>query len=174
VQQRWDAEEMPIVLATLRAYPRQEFFSAAIHFRDQLERFDMFGFWVDASMTDLVRNYAPQLASGYLRSRQARNALPLGALSGLQFWVLMASLAVVAGLAAFLVRRPCRRLAGLGFLIAATVIGNACVTGIISRPDPRFQCRVIWLIPFFAGLLLLDEYARRNAKQDAYRDSESF
>jgi hypothetical protein len=59
VQLRMEAEEMPMVLATLGAYPRQEFMRAAANFRHQLELFDLYGFYVDATLTELVNNYSP-------------------------------------------------------------------------------------------------------------------
>ncbi len=162
VQLRMEAEEVPLVLAILRTYPRQEFLRAAANFRHQLGLFDLYGFSVDETLTELAKNLSPQLVSGYLGSRQARDALPLRSLSQVEWWVVIASLAIIARPAPFFVRQPSRRLAGLCLLIAATIFGNACITGVISKPDPRFQCRVIWLVPFLAGLLLLDCFAHRR------------
>jgi hypothetical protein len=36
------------------------------------------------------------------------------------------------------------------------VVFNAMVTGVLSVVDDRYGCRVIWLVPLLAGLLLLD------------------
>jgi hypothetical protein len=163
-KRRFEAEEMPLVLATLRAYPWQEFTRAAANFRDQLRWFGLFGFNWNERMPELLNAAMPQLTSSYLRSRQARDALHLVPLSRLEWWVIVASLAVIAGLAPFSLRRASCRLAGLSLVIAATVIGNACITGVLSQPNHRFQCRVMWLVPFLAGVLLLDWLARWKAK----------
>jgi hypothetical protein len=167
VKRRIDAEEMPLVLAILKAYPRQEFRHAAANFDSQLKAFDLSGFELNQAMLDLLNMSTPQLTLGYLGSRQARYALPLDSLSRLEFWVVIASLAVIGRLVPFSLSPASRRMAGLSLLITATIIGNAFITGVLSEPLARYQCRVIWLVPFLAGLLLLDCYARRNAKPDA-------
>ena len=41
-------------------------------------------------------------------------------------------------------------------MIFAAIIANAVVTGTLSMVEDRFQSRVIWLIPFLAGILILD------------------
>jgi hypothetical protein len=50
------------------------------------------------------------------------------------------------------------------------VVANAAVTGVLSVVDDRYGCRVIWLAPLLAGMLLLDwlsqrEAARANAQE---------
>jgi hypothetical protein len=172
-RQRMDTEEMPIVLAILRAYPRQEFDHAASNFADQLKQFSLRGFVLNADMVELLNASAPQLTSGYLASRQARNALPLYRFSRLQWLVEIAALAIIAGLVPFFLRRLSRRMAGLSLLIAATIIGNAFITGVLSEPLDRYQCRVIWLVPLLAGLLLLDCFARWKGEQKADGRSEA-
>jgi hypothetical protein len=42
------------------------------------------------------------------------------------------------------------------------VIMNAFVTGVLSGVEPRYQSRVIWLLPLLAGLLILDWRGRRS------------
>ena len=42
-----------------------------------------------------------------------------------------------------------------GYLILVGVVVNAAVCGMISGPEPRFQARVIWLIPMAAVLGIL-------------------
>ena len=79
--------------------------------------------------------------------------------------VILASLAVLL-LCVYLLRRSIlegssaeRAYAGAslraGYLILVGVVLNAAVCGIISGPEPRFQARVIWLIPMAAVLGLL-------------------
>jgi hypothetical protein len=62
----------------------------------------------------------------------------------------------MAALIPFLWRRHSPRLAGLTLVIAATVVANAGVTGVLSVVDDRYQCRVIWLVPLLAGIFFLD------------------
>jgi hypothetical protein len=47
-------------------------------------------------------------------------------------------------------------LAGLSLAVVAMVVANAFVTGVLSGFNHRYRCRVIWLIPLLAGILLLD------------------
>jgi hypothetical protein len=55
---------------------------------------------------------------------------------------------------ALLWRRPPARLVELSVVIGAMVIGNGFLTGSMSMPDDRYECRVIWLVPLLAGLFV--------------------
>jgi hypothetical protein len=158
-----DHQEMPLVLATLRAYPLPQIARSAANFRDQLLRFGLLGFNPNRWMQEQFGEAMPNSRASYFASRQARNALPLRLLSRMQRWVILASLAAIAVLLALLWRRHSPRLAGLVFLIAASVIANALVTGVLSVVDDRYGCRVIWLIPLLAGLFVLDWLHQREA-----------
>jgi hypothetical protein len=46
-----------------------------------------------------------------------------------------------------------RRWLGLILLTAAFVLSNAAVCGALSAPVPRYQARLIWLIPALALLI---------------------
>ncbi len=75
-------------------------------------------------------------------------------------WLIAASAALA--LAAWTIRRrpggPAggddRRLVAVAVVFAAGVILNAAVCGILSGPFPRYQSRIVWLIPAGAALLL--------------------
>jgi hypothetical protein len=165
-------EEMPLVLATVRAYPRQQLLKSAANFRDQLVAFGIFGFDPSQWILGQFDHVLPAARSSYLRSRQAREALPLDLLSEIQFWTVVASLAAIATLIPLLWRRHSARLTGLGLVIVSMVVFNAMITGVLSVVDDRYQCRVIWLAPLLAGLLLLDWLGQRETAKEAAKATQ--
>jgi hypothetical protein len=156
-----DHEEMPLVLATVRAYPREQFWKSAANFRDQLLNFGLYGFDASPWMLDQFNDVLPRARSSYLGSRQAHNALPLDLLTDIQWWTIVASLAAIAVLIPLLWRRHSPRLIGLSLIIDAVIVANGLVTGVLSMVDDRYGCRVIWLIPLLAGACLLDWFNQR-------------
>jgi hypothetical protein len=46
-------------------------------------------------------------------------------------------------------------------------VANALVTGVLSTVEDRYECRVIWLVPFLAGICVLDWLNQRNAAKQA-------
>ena len=160
-----DHEEMPLVLATLRAYPQQQLSRSAANFNQQFLSFGLYGFDSNPWMLQQFGEVMPRARSSYLRSRQAHNALPLDLLTEIQWWTIIASLAAIAALVPFLWRRHSTRIAGLTLVVAATYAANALVTGVMSVVDDRYGCRIIWLIPLLAGIFFLDWLNQRKAGQ---------
>ncbi len=160
---RIDQEEMPLVLATIRAYPLQQLSRSAANFRNQFVNFGVYGFDANDWMLGQFNETMPRARASYLASRQARNALPLDLFTDIQWWAIIASLAAIAVLIPFLWRRHSPRLAGLSLIIIATVVANALVTGVLSVVDDRYQCRVIWMVPLLAGIYFLDWLGQRYA-----------
>jgi hypothetical protein len=158
-----DQEEMPLILATVRAYPMQQLSRSAANFWDQFLAFGIYGFNANDWMLQQFDEVLPRAKAGYHGSRQACNALPLDLFTDIQWWTIVASLAVIAILIPFLWRRHSPRLVGLTLIVAATVAANAGVTGVLSVVDDRYQCRVIWLVPLLAGIFFLDWLEQRNA-----------
>ena len=161
-----DHEEMPLVLATIRAYPRQQLSRSAANFSQQLLSFGLFGFDSSAWMLEQFDEVMPKARSSYLQSRQARDALPLDLLTEIQWWTIVASLAAIAALIPLLWRRHSPRLAGLSLVVVATVVANALVTGVMSVVDDRYGCRIIWLIPLLAGIFFLDWLNQRETARE--------
>jgi hypothetical protein len=160
-------EEMPLVLATLRTYPREQLSRSAANFRDQLVAFGSYGFDPGKWILDQFDSVLTPARSSYLRSRQAHGTLPLDLISEIQFWTVIGSLAAMAALIPLLWRRHSPRLAGLALVLVSMVVLNALVTGVLSVVDDRYQCRVIWLVPLLAGLMALDWlHQRQMAKQE--------
>ncbi|MGD0730299.1 MAG: hypothetical protein ABR956_03480 [Terracidiphilus sp.] len=158
--QRLTQEEMPFVLATLRAYPRQQFSRSAANFLGQLKTFGFWDLGASAWVLDQFDSILPRAKTSYVRSRQARDALPLDLLTSIQIWAVRASLFVLAVFVPALWPRPSSRIFGLSLVIVSMVIANALVTATLSMVEDRFECRVIWLVPFLAGMCVLDWRAK--------------
>ena len=157
-----DREEMPLVLATLRAYPQQQLSRSTANFNQQLLSFGLYGFDSNPWMLQQFDEAMPRARSSYLGSRQAHNALPLELLTEIQWWTIIASLAAIGALIPFLWRRHSTRIAGLSLVVAATFVANSLVTGVMSVVDDRYGCRIIWLIPLLAGVFFLDWLNQRE------------
>jgi len=160
--QRLTQEEMPFVLATLRAYPRQQLTRSAIAFWQQLAAFGLYDLDASDVFSDEYDSVFPGERPHYLRSRQAQNTLPLEFFTSVGNWAIIVSILMICALAPFLWRKRSARLVGLTVVILSTVIANALVTGPLSLVEDRFQSRVIWLLPFLAGLFVMVWLDRRQ------------
>jgi hypothetical protein len=156
-------EEMPLVLATLRAYPRQEFELALGNAWEQLSEFGVRDFdatdWIPAEMSHAL----PTERASYERSRQSHNGLPLKFVSDVQFWVVILALAVIAGCALLLRGRLPPLLVELTAAMIFMVLTNAVVTGALSMPDDRYEARVIWMVPLIAVLCVMSCFGEKSA-----------
>jgi len=155
-QMRLRREEIPFVLATIRTYPREQLLKSAVNFWQQLTTFGLNDLGSSKWLLKEFDQVLPKGRSSYLKSRQVRNALSLDFFTSVQICGVIGSLVVICLLAPYILRRRPARLIGLGLIIVATVIFNAFLTGVISGPEDRYQGRVIWLLPFLAGVLALD------------------
>lgn len=149
-------EEIPFVLATIRAYPWAELSRSARNFWRQLIAFEI-GFDPNEWMVRQFDVVLPAEKTRFLRSRQATNDLPFDFLSMVQYWAVVASLVttVILGILLGRGRRWTLRLAGLVLVIIPAVIANAFVTGVFSTVEDRYQSRVVWLVVLLAGVLLI-------------------
>jgi hypothetical protein len=155
-QARLQGEEMRFVLAAVRAYPREQLKKSAANFGKQLITLGMDDFAAADWTVEGFDRAIPSEKSHYEQSRQFNNTLPLGFFSFVQNWIVIASLAVIAAFIPYVWRRRPARILGLGVIIASAIIMNAFVTGVLSAVEPRYQSRVIWLLPLLAALLILD------------------
>jgi hypothetical protein len=159
-------EEIPFVLATLRAYPREQFSTSAAHFWQQLSAFGLWDLDRNNWVLEAFDTALPGGRSSYQNGWQANDDLPLDFFSAVHYWVVIASLATIVLLAPVLLRSQSPRLPGLSVIILPTLLANAFLTGVFSNVEERYQSRVIWLLPLLAGLLLLHWLAaRQNAKR---------
>jgi hypothetical protein len=147
---------MPLVRATLSAYPRQQFAASWANFTHQLNDFGVNDFdnntWMQQSLTSVLPGSQPH----YLRTLQARNSVPSNAFTILQRWIIIPSTLLLAALLPWLIRNRRQRLLGLTVVVIPTLIANALVTAVLSSSDSRYQARIVWLIPLLAALAILD------------------
>src|SRR6266568_3202267 len=149
-------EEIPFVLATVRAYPREQLSKSASNFWHQLMTFDLSLFHPDDWVLQEFDRVLPAERSSYIQSRQARDALPYKVFTSIQDCTVIVAVVLIGVFTPRMWSRRSPRLAGLGLVIVSTVVANAFVTGILSMVENRFQSRVIWLLPLLAGILVLD------------------
>lgn len=156
VQERIRAEEMPLLKAIVRAYPRQQAARSAANFRDQLLAFGLYGFDASPWMEEQFASILIPARAAYRHSRQAHGSLPQEALTSIQWWTIVLSLAMVAALGALFRLRLAPSLWALAATVCLMILGNAALTGVLSVVDDRYGCRVIWLIPLLAAVFLLE------------------
>lgn len=158
-------EEMPLVLATLRAYPREEFSIAAVSFWEQLTTFGLWDYGPNAWVEQMFDKVLPGARSHYLQTRQARRRLPDEFSSSAQEWTVIVSLVLTGAFAPFVLRRRPARLIGLSAVVIFVIIANALVTGVFANVEDRYQSRVIWLLPLLAILFALEWIDHRRSMQ---------
>jgi hypothetical protein len=152
------AEEMPLVRATLRAYPRQQIAASFANFMFQLNDFGVNDFDNNIWMQAALEGPLPGSSAAYARTLQARSIVPTTAFTVLQRWVVIPSALVIAGLLPWLIRRRREHLLGLLVIVVPVLLANAFVTAVLSSSDSRYQARIIWLVPLVAILALLDHF----------------
>jgi hypothetical protein len=169
-KERLRQEEVPFVLATVRAYPREELFVSAANFWDQLMSFGLWDYRPNRWVSDVFDRVLPGTRWHYLETRQAQGALPHEFPISAQNWALMTSLVLIGTLMPFIWRRRTHRVVGLTAVIVFMVIANALVTGVLANVEDRYQSRVIWLLPLLAGVFVLewlDHRTRRDCKGES-------
>jgi hypothetical protein len=155
-------EEMPFVMATIRAYPKQEFLRASRSVWEQLGIFGLNDLDPSGYTLSQFDPVIPAARPAYMRSRQGRNVIPLDEITEFQMWVIAASALIAVAFVPWLWRTRPTRLLGLTLIIVAIELANAAVTSTLSMVEDRFQARIIWLVPFLAGLLILSWWNSRS------------
>ena len=175
-QEELGDDEMAMVLGTLRAYPREELTISAGHFWRQLNTFGLWDYDPNPWILQMVDTVLPGARARYLQSRQAQETLHEEFFTSVQGWTVMASLVGMLLWTVF-VRQWSRRVIGLTAIIVFVVVANAAVTGILSNVEPRYQARVIWLVPLLAGVLVLEwlnHLPRRDCKGEPRPQESAF
>jgi len=153
---------MPFVLATVRAFPREQFSKSIAAFWQQLQTFGIEDLdpstWVAEQFDEVLPGARPH----YLASRQARNALHIEGITAFQIWVVRGFLVLMVVFIPLVWQRVPSRLFGLSIVVVSIVIANAFVTGAMSMVDERYGSRVIWLLPFVVGLFVMDWSSKRR------------
>jgi hypothetical protein len=160
-QKEMRQEEMPFVLATVRAYPREQFSKSMAAFWQQLQTFGIEDLDPSTWVAEQFDEVLPGARAHYLASRQARNALHIEGFTAFQIWVVRAFLVVMIVFLPLAWRHVSPRLAGLSIVVVSIVVANAFVAGTMSMVDERYGSRVIWLVPFLVGLFVMDWVSAR-------------
>ena len=147
-------EEMPLALAVLRAYPREQIRKTASNFVAQLSSFDLQDFKPNPDILIGIQGRLPKEREAYIQSRQARDGLALDFFYRVHQAGMILSLAGIAVLLPWLLRSRQTALIALGFVTAVSLVANALLTGTLSMVAGRYQSRVLWLLPFCAALCL--------------------
>jgi hypothetical protein len=112
---------------------------------------------VDAS----IRRLGGGAEAAYAGSRQARGTIPAIPVSRLHYAVACAGL--LALLMAPALREPLKRpLLGLAATVGVGLVANAAIVASLSAVHPRYQSRVIWLVPLL-GLVTAIGASRSHA-----------
>jgi hypothetical protein len=159
-------EEWPLVLATLRAYPGAQLRVSLDNFGTELTEFGMWDFTPNPWMASEMDKVLPGTLPRYLQTRQAQSRLPTEFFTLVQEGVVSVSALAIAVFVPMLWRWRRWRILGLAAVVVPVVIANAFLTAVLSEVDSRYQCRVVWLIPLAAALIVLDllEHRRQLAK----------
>jgi hypothetical protein len=159
-----------IIAAALRAEPGRELRAVGRNAMQQLARFatgDGLQPWPGTVTPRIERDFPRFEAETYAASRQNSGSLEVPA--WLQTLHLAVALAGIAGCVGLLLAASRRRHAASGFAAAVllALLANAAITGGLSGPHDRYQCRVMWLPPLVAVLGIAS--LRTVAKQDFRR-----
>ena len=154
-KQQLRREEMPLVFATMRAFPVAQLRASLQNAWEQFLDIDIADFgnstWMEGSLDTVM----PGSEARYRRSLQSRSAVPSDFFSDLAEWVAGISILVVLGMIPLLWRWRAWRLLGMVFIVLPALVLNAMFTGALSGIDARYQARVVWLIPLLAMLVVL-------------------
>lgn len=135
------------------AYPVEQARACLANFERQLRQCNLETYWADPYIVTGLDLYFPGESARYERSAQARGTLPLEEIRRVLKTCMLLSAAAIAlflGKYRLSVDSDSRLLLAL---VVVTLLVNAAVTGIISCPHPRYQSRVIWLLPLAAMYL---------------------
>jgi hypothetical protein len=153
-------EQYEIVLRSFLHDPLTQIGAIAGNFGQQLIDFSLASFTADDLLKSFVaESFGGEQADRFLRSRIAGDGLDLHTLSVLYYLVVGGAFLLL--LLRFRTLDPALRT--LVAIVFAGIVLNALVTGSISTPFPRFQARVIWLVPALAAIVELRRLLRRPA-----------
>ncbi|MEO1967896.1 MAG: hypothetical protein ABGW87_04185 [Sphingomonadaceae bacterium] len=123
----------------------------------QLFRFNLLNFnYPQSRVANLSNKYPPGIAKSIATTRAARNTMLTAPT------VILTVLSTILSLALlfyflfehFTGRKPLNRnVVAIAGLLILGVLANAAICGGLSGPHARYQMRIIWLLPYAAGLL---------------------
>ena len=99
-----------------------------------------------------VRDRLPGDYPALARSRQIHGPGSLATVDRIGLWTVLASAVGLIALLPPLFRRGRRAALELVALVAAGIVVNAFICGALSGAYPRYQSRIVWLLPFAAAV----------------------
>jgi hypothetical protein len=155
-------EQMPLLMATLRAYPLQQAKQSMRNFGQSLITLGPWDYWNFATATPYYMEMTvPGLTPHYVTTKQSRNALPQRFSRDVQLPVVAVSLLAIVILLPGVWRRRDDALLSLTGVVLFTVVANAFLSGVLSGVFPRYQGRVVWMVVLLAGLLVYSRLVRQ-------------
>jgi hypothetical protein len=119
----------------------------------------------DKVAANMAASFPPAVAEAAAASRVGQSDRPLAIVETSNLALTIGALMYLALLVARSGRgdEVSRDLAMFMLVVVMGLVANAIVCGGIASPNPRFQARVIWLLPFLAlAHFGWDRFARRN------------
>jgi len=165
-RQRLRAEEMPLAMAVLRAYPREQAEVSARNVWAQLTTIGPNDFWTMPLEPPKVELFLTRgLTERFRRTVQSRDGMPQLQFAAVQRRAIQLSVLTVVVLLPWAWRSGGQRLLGLAVVVVSTVVCNAAVTGALSGVFARYQARVVWLVALLAGLMVCVWWQRGEAAE---------
>ena len=165
-------EAATIVGETLRRDPAGV---AAAIMRNTLRQLAMFGIgdtlgddWLAVTVARrLADGFPAREAAAFAAAPQARGELraALAGADAAHLPALLLALPALAFAALRAVRSADRVALALVLCVGVGVVANAAIAGGLSKPHPRYQARIVWLLPAAAALLLLPPRPRPPAER---------
>jgi uncharacterized protein YceK len=160
---RLRSEEMPLLMATLRNYPREQAARTWANFLNVLITVGPWDFFDAGGFSPEGLDYAmPGLSAVYPHTRQSHNGMPQVFFRAVQRVVLPVSALLSLLLLPWCWRRGQTRLLALAVVVWFVVLVNAFVTGAISGVYSRLQDRIAWLMVLLAVLMVHAWWADRR------------
>jgi len=150
--QRVKAEEPAIILGTVGTFPLWVAQRVVIDFLKQLMTAYTEIYFDEEGARQYFTQH-PQMQQAFHSSRQGEGQLTTWSLryiSMLDGWVVLASVVACLAGAAVAVRQGDWLILHFMAVVAAGILANAFVCGVLSSGDGRYQARIVWLIPFAA------------------------
>ena len=171
VQRQLSREDFPFALMTARKFPVAVAGCSLRAFAHQLMLFNLSlyrGIPPSPGVGAMWDNLPTPVAERMRQTRTAQGAMPVTwteRASPILIWASLAAacLFVLSGRG-----RPDpdgwrRRWLMALMLVAFGVLTNAAITGALSKPDARYNARIVWVIPLIAGAFLTQAMHRRPA-----------
>lgn len=164
-----EAEASAIVRGTLLMYAPAQFRASIENGWRQLLLFstgsDIFTYpetdWVS---TAILLRFGSTVYRNFRNSEQMRNDLDFSLIRHVDTVVVAGSSLLLIGFLIFTGAKKQRRSFYATIITITMVVGNAFTLGALSGPAERYQDRVIWLVPLFAGCFVLNRVYSMSAK----------